>query len=219
MGLGIALGHKRIAEALGLDGTAFTTAAYIPTIEELTEKAKREQEQLQKTHNRVAVERLSDPRQVLRLFQTHALIADDHNVDAADLDAIAAFKENLRDWSDIDVVNWRHVFGQLNSDFALATQYVIRATYLVLLPRVRRNISTPGPSATRQEKRQDALTAPPYPAPNPRSRARSRTRESRPRPRGSARPRSSPSRAARACRRARCRRTTRACRTSCGADP
>ena len=93
--------YKRIAEALGHDGAACTTAAYIPTIEEVTEQAKREQDEVRRTHNSVAVERLADPRQMLRLFQTHALIVDDHNVDARDLDAVAALKDNLRDWSDI----------------------------------------------------------------------------------------------------------------------
>lgn len=93
--------YKRIAEALGLNSAAFTTDAYIPTIEELAETAKREQDELRKTHNSVPVVRLTDPRQLLRLFQTHCVIADDHKVDAKDLDAIAALKENLRDWSDI----------------------------------------------------------------------------------------------------------------------
>jgi transcriptional regulator with XRE-family HTH domain len=93
--------YKRIAAALGLDGEAFVTAAYIPTIEEMTERAKREQEELRKTHNSVPVERLQEPRQLLRLFQTYALIVEDQNVDSKDLDAVAAFKDSLRDWSDI----------------------------------------------------------------------------------------------------------------------
>lgn len=93
--------YKKIAKALGLDGAAFTTAFYVPTDEELIETTKRDREEFLKTHNTVAVERLTDPRQLLRLFQTDALIVDEQSVDVKDLDVIAAFKENLQDWSDI----------------------------------------------------------------------------------------------------------------------
>lgn len=93
--------YRRIAQALGLDGKAFITAAYIPTIEELTEKFQREQQELRQTHNSVVVKPLSDPRQLLHLFQSEAMVADDRHVAAEHLDVVAAFKDNLRDWSDI----------------------------------------------------------------------------------------------------------------------
>lgn len=93
--------YRRVAEALGLKREAFTRDRYIPTAAEAAQRAKREQEELKRTHNSISVERLTDPRQLLRLFQTHALIADDSGVDSRDLDAIATFKENLRDWSDV----------------------------------------------------------------------------------------------------------------------
>jgi transcriptional regulator with XRE-family HTH domain len=93
--------YRRIARALGFNGKAFITAAYIPTIEELAEQFRREQEEIRQTHNSVAVEALSDPRQLLHLFQSEAMIVDDHHVASKDLDAVAAFKDNLRDWSDI----------------------------------------------------------------------------------------------------------------------
>lgn len=93
--------YRRVAVAIRLREDAFIKEEYIPTPEEYLEQQERQQDELRKTHTKVDVAPLTDPRQLLALFGAHSSIADDHKVAAKDLELVAAFKENFRDWSDI----------------------------------------------------------------------------------------------------------------------
>jgi transcriptional regulator with XRE-family HTH domain len=93
--------YRRVAAALGLEEDTFVKDEYIPTPDEYLEKQEREQANFHNSHTKVSVAPLTDPRQLLAMFGSHSSIADDHKVAVEDLELVASFKENFRDWSDI----------------------------------------------------------------------------------------------------------------------
>jgi transcriptional regulator with XRE-family HTH domain len=93
--------YRRVATALGLDGTAFTAERYISTIEEALERVERQSEELERSHTRVQVSRATDPRQILQLFGTHALLFDDSKLKVEHLESAAVAKQLIVDWGDI----------------------------------------------------------------------------------------------------------------------
>jgi transcriptional regulator with XRE-family HTH domain len=93
--------YRRVATALGLDGTAFTAERYVPTVEETIERLERQSDELERSHTRVQVSRATDPRQILQLFDTHALLFDDSKLKVEHLDPAAEAKQLIVDWGDI----------------------------------------------------------------------------------------------------------------------
>lgn len=84
--------YRRVAVAIGLPEDAFIKEEYIPTPEEYLEQQEKQQDEFRKSHTKVDVAPLNDPRQLLAVFGAHSSIADDHKVAAKDLALIAAFK-------------------------------------------------------------------------------------------------------------------------------
>jgi transcriptional regulator with XRE-family HTH domain len=93
--------YRRVATALGLDGTAFTAERYVPTVEEAIERLERQSDELERSHTRVQVSRATDPRQILQLFGSHALLFDDSKLKVEHLDPAAEAKQLMVDWGDI----------------------------------------------------------------------------------------------------------------------
>jgi transcriptional regulator with XRE-family HTH domain len=93
--------YRRVATALGLDGTAFTAERYISTVEEAIERVVRQSEELERSYTRIPVSRVADPRQILQLFGNHALLFDDSNIKVEHLEPTAEAKQLISDWGDI----------------------------------------------------------------------------------------------------------------------
>jgi transcriptional regulator with XRE-family HTH domain len=93
--------YRRVATALGLDGAAFTAERYISTAEEALERLERQSEELDRSHTRVPVSRVTDPRQILSLFGKHAFLFDDSKIKAEHLEPVSKAKQLIIDWGDI----------------------------------------------------------------------------------------------------------------------
>jgi transcriptional regulator with XRE-family HTH domain len=93
--------YRRVATALGLDGTAFTAERYISTAEEALERLERQSEELERSHTSVPVSRITDPRQILSLFGKHALLFEDSKIKVEHLEPAAEAKQLIVDWGDI----------------------------------------------------------------------------------------------------------------------
>jgi hypothetical protein len=92
---------RRVATALGLDGTAFTAERYISTPEEALQKLERQSEELERSHTRVPGSRVTDPRQILSLFGNHALLFEDSKIKVEHLEPATEAKQLIVDWGDI----------------------------------------------------------------------------------------------------------------------
>jgi hypothetical protein len=61
----------------------------------------RQSEELERSHTRVPVARVTDPRQILSLFGKHALLFDDSKIMAKHIEPVAEAKQLIVDWGDI----------------------------------------------------------------------------------------------------------------------
>jgi transcriptional regulator with XRE-family HTH domain len=93
--------YRRVATALGLEGSAFTAERYISTVEEAIERVVRQSKELERSHTRIPVARVADPRQILQLFGNHALLFDDSKIKVEHLEPTAEAKQLIVDWGDI----------------------------------------------------------------------------------------------------------------------
>lgn len=93
--------YRQIALALGLPHDLFTAETYVPTAEEAVQMVNQAQEDFLRSHLRVEVAKLTDPRQLLSLYPGHGVVVDDSQVAAEHAEAVAIVKELLVDWGDI----------------------------------------------------------------------------------------------------------------------
>jgi transcriptional regulator with XRE-family HTH domain len=93
--------YQQMALALGLPKDLFTAEAYVPTPEEAVQMVNQAQEEFLRSHLRVVVAKLRDPRQLLSLYPGHGVVVDDSHVAAEHAEAVALVKELLVDWGDI----------------------------------------------------------------------------------------------------------------------
>jgi hypothetical protein len=95
--------YRRVAVELGLDGGAYPDARYIATPEEAADRVIRPLEKIEKTSIRVPILRVTDPHQILRLFDPDTILFDDSNIEVEHLELCTQGKQLLMDWRDIQM--------------------------------------------------------------------------------------------------------------------
>lgn len=89
--------YRRLAEALGLPGAAFTEASYHPSLEDIRAAATAEQAKIDDEYTVVSVRRIQDARDFIAFFGAQGMLVDDTRVDASHLEIVYAFRDNLQD--------------------------------------------------------------------------------------------------------------------------
>jgi transcriptional regulator with XRE-family HTH domain len=86
---------RRIARTLEMKDSLFTDEHYIPTPEEATIFANKEEDERRRTHFEIAVNTINGPRDILPLFRCMALLPDERCVADEHLKDFACIKQDM----------------------------------------------------------------------------------------------------------------------------